>query len=185
MALDGRQMGKIVMLMPAATFGLQVPEQEEVAASNVVSNEPEAVVNKVVQGEGTGSQQKTEQPVIPQRSSNQSQKSNVGPKFDAEKHKKKVDRLLSECHKRMENEVATLLGTDITLSDPENRLLSKEEFFLDHVVGRQVLTDMEVAGEIQGKSYLAVSVKDAIRLGGILIMLPPSELESVVQGRRF
>ncbi len=85
----------------------------------------------------------------------------------------------------MEDEVAALFGADITLSDPENQFLRKEEFFLDHVAGRQVLADMEVAGEIQGKSYLAVSVKDAIHLGGILIMLPPAELENVVREEDF
>jgi chemotaxis protein CheY-P-specific phosphatase CheC len=85
----------------------------------------------------------------------------------------------------METEVAALLGADITMSEPVNQLLSKEEFFSDHVSGRQILTTMEVAGEVQGKSYLAINIKDAIHLGGILIMLPPAELENVIQENDF
>ncbi len=183
MALDGRQMGDIVMLLPAVPFGLQ--EQAEASASNVTANEPETVAQKGVQEKKEDIQQKAKQPVAHEQAANQPKKPDVGSKFDAVKHKTKVDRLLAECLKRMEGEVSMLLGTDITLSDPENQFLSKEDFFLNHVVGRQVLVDMEVAGEIQGKSYLAVSVKDAIQLGGILIMLPPAELENVVKAEDF
>lgn len=79
--------------------------------------------------------------------------------------------------------MGALLGANIILSDQENRLLSKGEFFFDQVAGRQILADLEVTGEVQGKSYLSLSVKDAIHLGGILIMLPPAELENVVRKR--
>jgi chemotaxis protein CheY-P-specific phosphatase CheC len=183
MALDGRQMGDMVMLLPAATFGLQ--EQAEANESNITANEPETVVEKEIQEKREDVQQKTESSGGHEQATDQPKKPDVGSKFDAEKHKKKVDRLLAECLKRMEGEVSTLLGTGITLVDPESQFLSKEDFFVDHVVGRQVLVDMEVAGEVQGKSYLAVSVKDAIHLGGILIMLPPAELENVVKAEDF
>lgn len=186
MVLDGRQMGDLVMLLPAATFDLleqenkavSVDDVSEEAANQAVSNqkaqedEAEPGINDKKTGEGD---KKPEQPV----------KTPVEPKFDVAKHKKKIDRLLSECQKRMQAEVGTLLGVDVVLSDPENQLLNKEDFFSDHVVGRQVLADMEVVGEKQGKSYLAVSVRDAIHLGGILIMLPPSELENVVKAEEF
>ena len=52
------------------------------------------------------------------------------------------------------------------LSDLVNQFLTKEEFFSEKVTGRLVLADIEVAGEIEGKSYLAMSAKDAIHLGG-------------------
>ncbi len=115
----------------------------------------------------------------------ESVKSTAAPNFDTKKHQEKVNRLLVECQKRLENEVGALLGANIILSDQENRLLSKGEFFFDQVAGRQILADMEVTGEVQGKSYLSLSVKDAIHLGGILIMLPPAELENVVREEEF
>lgn len=183
MVLDGRQMGDMVMLMPAVTFGLQ--EQEKVEEQSVIADELDAFIKEETQGEEAASPQKTLEPATDSPAPEQQKNPTVGLKFDAAKHKKKVNRLLAECQTRMEAELTALLGVEITLSDLENQFLNKEEFFLDHVVGRQVLADMEVAGEIQGKSYLSMSVKDAIHLGGVLIMLPPAELENVVKAEDF
>jgi hypothetical protein len=44
---------------------------------------------------------------------------------------------------------------------------------------------MEVVGEIEDQSYLVISQKDAIRIGGTLIMLPESELQSSVEDGDF
>jgi chemotaxis protein CheY-P-specific phosphatase CheC len=189
MVLDGRQMGDMVMLMPAATFGLK--EQEKAETLDVTSDIPQAVDKKNVSKEKKDSDLEFEEPTVNNQVSEPSSipeplpKPHVGPKFDAVKHKKKVNNLLIECQKKMETEVAALLGVDITMSEPENQLLSKEEFFNDHASGRQILTTMEVTGEVQGKSYLAINIKDAIHLGGILIMLPPAELENVIQENDF
>ena len=174
MVLDGQQMGNLVMLLPAATFDLQ--KEAEIAQSAeesvVTDSGTEAVANDI-------SQQETLVETAAQKSPP------AEAKFDAVKHKKKVNRLLADCRSKIEKEVAALLGADITVSDAENRLLNKEEFFEDHVSGRQVIADMEVVGWEGGKSYLAISVKDAIHLGGILIMLPPAELEHVVKAEDF
>lgn len=179
MVLDGRQMGDMVMLMPADIFGLQ--EQEKPAEPGVASAETKAVVKETISKESGGIQLQSEETVALEPQTTAA----VGPRFNAEKHKKKVNNLLVECQKKVEAEVSALLGVDITLSAPENKFLGKEEFFLEHVAGRQVLADLEVAGEVQEKSYLAVSMKDAIHLGGILIMLPPAELENVIKEEDF
>jgi CheY-specific phosphatase CheX len=183
MALDGRQMGELIMLMPAATFGLQEPEK--IDEPGVAANVSESLVNEPIPEGGADSRPKTKEGVEEDNVPVEQKKLHAGPKFNAEKHKKKVDLVLAECQQKMGLEVGALLGIDLTLGQPVNRLLSKEAFFLDHVYGRQVLADMEVVGEVAGKSYLAVSVKDAIHLGGILIMLPPSELETVVKEEDF
>ncbi len=182
MVLDGRQMGEMVMLMPAVTFGLGT--QENVDAPSESADQPKAAVDEKVQEEKTDAQQEKPEAEVSEVPDIENKKP-AAPKFDVVKHKKRVDLLLAECQKKMAAEVSALLGADITLSGIENQFLSKEDFFTDHVTGRQVLTDMEVTGDIQGKSYLTVSVKDAIHLGGILIMLPPSELESVVKEEEF
>ena len=39
---------------------------------------------------------------------------------------------------------------------------------------------MDITGEITGKGCLLIGIKDAIRLGGTLIMLPAAELEEVI-----
>ncbi|TKB25786.1 chemotaxis protein CheX [Desulfopila sp. IMCC35006] len=174
MVLDGHQMGNLVLLMPAATFELQDERNKEQPSKETVVARSES---KPVAGEDSRQDTLTETAVA--------KKPPAVAKFDVVKHQKKINRLLAECQARIEKEVAILLGTDITLSNLENRILKKEEFFEDHVSGRQVLADMEVAGEGEVKSYLAMSVKDAIHLGGKLIMLPPAELESVVSAQDF
>lgn len=183
MLLDGRQMGELIMLLPAATFGLQ--EQGKVDEPNVATDGPEALLKEEPLEGGGDSSQKTEEMTAKDQIPEQHNNPNVGARFDAVKHKKKVDLILAGCRERMEKELAALLGVDVTLSDSEHRILNKEEFFLDHVAGRQVMVDMEVAGEIQEKSYLSVNVKGAIHLGGVLIMLPPAELENVIKEEDF
>ncbi len=183
MVLDGRQMGDMVMLMPADIFGLQ--EKEKPEESGAASTEPVAAVKENVSSMAGDPQGQSEETTEQAHALEPPAQAPVGPKFNAEKHKKKVNNLLLECQKKVETEVSALLGADITLSAPENKLLGKEEFFAEHVAGRQVLADMEVAGEVQGKCYLAVSMKDAIHLGGILIMLPPAELENVIKEEDF
>lgn len=191
MVLDGQSMGDMVMLMPAESFGLQ--EQENPGAGNqtpekpAAPEKPPAVTKENSPDEKNGSDADVE---VKETASNapvpdQTKKPSVGLKFDAVKHKKKINNLLAECQKKMEAEVGSLLGVEIIMGDPENQLLSKEEFFDDHVTGRQIMATMEVVGEVQDKSYLVISIKDAIHLGGILIMLPPAELESVIAANDF
>ena len=71
------------------------------------------------------------------------------------------------------------------MSDLRQQFVDKEEFFLDVVQGKQVVSDFEMVGDLTGKSYFVVSIKDAIYAGGVLVMLPPSELELVVQEGNF
>ncbi|PID73055.1 MAG: hypothetical protein CR992_00010 [Desulfobacterales bacterium] len=104
---------------------------------------------------------------------------------DLEKRQKKVDKLLAICRKKMEEEVTALLGADVRFSGMENRVITKEEFFEEQVVGKQVFANMEVAGDLEGMSYFSVDIKDAIRIGGVLIMLPSSELENAVTNDDF
>ncbi len=192
MVLDGRQMGDIVMLMPAASFGLQ--EQEKVVKAEVTAGDHDSSTPEIANKEKIAEEKKEEKkppgneaeaPPANTQVTGAIEKPPAGRKFDPVKHKKKLDSLLDECRKKMEAEVSALLGVDIDMSDPENQFLTKEDFFTEQVKGRQVLTTMEVAGEVQGKSYLAISIKDAIHLGGILIMLPPAELETVIQENDF
>ena len=44
---------------------------------------------------------------------------------------------------------------------------------------------MDLKGDLEGQGCIVVDVKDGIRLGGILIMLPQSELEEVVQNESY
>lgn len=172
MGLDGSTMGEIVMLFPASTFGLEDDTVRSPAMDEPDSSEsPAATGDSVSQGAGADTT----------KAGSASSASSI----DFEKQKKRVDRLLDECQTRLQDEVGSLLGVGTVLSDIRNYFTTKEDFFLDRVTGKQVIADMEVVGDLEDKSYFCVNLKDAVHLGGVLIMLPPSELEITVNEEDF
>ena len=90
------------------------------------------------------------------------------------------DSLLASASQTLEDEFSSLLGAEVQLSRLENRLITKEEFCHGASGTPLLMTHLEITGEINGAAYLFCALKDAIHLGGTLIMLPPSELEVVV-----
>jgi len=173
---DGDSLGRVRMLLPAALFQLDsqpepvqaVPVEEPVSTSKKEMEKASAAEPAQVAAPAG-------KPSGPPRD----------PKFDVGKHRKRVDKLLKECCKKMQEEVGALLGAEVTFTEIENRHITKEEFFFDVASGKQVMTNLDVVGELEDTSYLFVSLKDAIHLGGVLIMLPPTELESVVADEEF
>ncbi|TKB10303.1 chemotaxis protein CheX [Desulforhopalus sp. IMCC35007] len=172
LSVDGKQLGKVQMLFPAALLELFPPGHE----TKPVEEKPSAATPQTaaVHDENT-----EEEPV--NRSSESVEKSQV----NVTQHKAKVDKLLGLCQKKMQEEVSNLLGTDVKLRDISNKVIDKEGFFFDEVSAKQVITTLEVVGALEGKSYLAIDLRDAIRVGGTLIMLPAGELESVVSDEEF
>lgn len=181
MILDGRQMGNMVLLLPAASFGLeqeQVPEPP--AAETVMADKPTQKPPAPVETD--------KQPATPDglvEPSTEAARKAEPPKVDFDKQKKRVDRLLTECQNRLSSEISALLGVDVIFDDLDNRIIGKEEFFAERTVGKQIITDMEVVGDFEDTCYFAIGLKDAIQLGGILIMLPPAELVNVVAEEDF
>jgi chemotaxis protein CheY-P-specific phosphatase CheC len=168
MKLDDIEMGDITVLLPASAFGLE-QEEEIKSAEKTSRNEPDEGFKEQTVLE----EEKPDGPVIEVN------------KIDVNKHRKRVDGLLNDCQTKMQEEVSGLLGVEVQFSGLENRPVTKEDFFFGEVSGKQVLAHMKVMGEAEGKSYLFVGLKDAIRIGGILIMLPPAELETAVTEEEF
>ncbi len=92
---------------------------------------------------------------------------------------KRINKILEAVEARIQSEVGALLGADLSLVSGEKKIVSKEHAF-DSLQGKQICAQMEISGEITGKSCLLIGIKDAIRLGGTLIMLPVTELEEVI-----
>ncbi|SHO50695.1 hypothetical protein [Desulfopila aestuarii] len=173
---DGDHLGRVRMLLPASLFQLDAqPEQAQAASVDEPAAAPKAVVEKTEEPQAAPVVAPADERKGPPRD----------PKFDVGKHRKRVDKLLKECRKKMQEEVGALLGAEVTFTEMENRHITKEEFFFDVASGKQVVTNFDVVGELEDKSYLFLSLKDAIHLGGVLIMLPPAELESVVVDEEF
>ncbi len=203
MRLEDIEMGSLNLLLPAATFGL-VAEAGESAGDA----EPEAAAGADgaagtsaaarpagdEQGEGapataTDDREATsEEPAatadsVPEK---EQQAATAPPRSsrDVGKQRKLVDRLLAACSEKVGEEVGALLGGELKLQPEENEIYSKEDL-LDQLVGKQLLARFDVRGEGEGEVFLFAEIKDAIHLGGTLIMLPEAELEEVVRNEEF
>ncbi len=199
MALDGAEMGKLQLLLPAVSFGLveksQAPEEpkEEAAASVEQTTDSKATPSEAQQPEviERGSVEETQRAETierPEKEGDQPAAASPEPakkkSVDVKKQKERIDQLLANCLEKVGEEVGALLGGTLKITPEENAALDKEEL-LEQAGGKQVLARMDVRGEGEGESYLFVSLKDAIFLGGTLIMLPDAELEEVVRNEEF
>ncbi len=198
MALEDAEMGKMQLLLPAASFGLvEEPQQagEPEAGQAAVNN---ANVDTETETSGNGQPEvierspaaAAEQPQSIDRAKAEDQTDAPSPaavkkkSIDVEKQKERIDQLLANCLDKVGEEVGALLGGTLKVIAEENAVLDKEAL-LEQAGGKQVMARMDVRGEGEGESYLFVSLKDAIFLGGTLIMLPDAELEEVVRNEEF
>jgi len=206
MKIDDHQMDDLDMLIPAEAFGLEVPQSEKEPSTPQNQGEEaeqEQATAKAEQGEAAAAPSEQDQaaasgeqeeavPPDEQRAAAESekhesdapsqQKERPAPltSDEGKKQKKKIDTILKNCSKLAAEEVGALLGVDVHLDPPENKYIDKEEFFQEEASGRQMLARMDVMAEQEESSYLFVGLKDVIRLGSILIMLPPSEMETAI-----
>lgn len=169
LAVDGNELGRVQMLFPAAMLDLHPPDIESENPSEQLSQAESVSTATETQNEDTA----VSEDVIKK------------PTIDVKKHKAKVDELLHNCQEKIQEEVSGLLGTDVKMGNIDNKIINKEDFFFDEVSDKQVIANLDVVGEIEGQSFLAVDLKDAIRVGGVLIMLPDAELESVIAEEDF
>lgn len=100
------------------------------------------------------------------------------------KARERFNKILLASRDRIQEEVSALIGKTIKLGDAQFRQVSKEELFAG-TEGKQVLAHVVLEGEIQGNGCLLVGIKDAIYIGGTLIMLPESELQSVLAEQQY
>lgn len=167
--LDGINCGEMVMALPAITFGILESNVAETAEGTKAGITPKAEGDESV---SVGEQaQEAPKP--------------IAPKFDSDKQKERVDKLLETCKEKIKEEVGAMLGVDVSLESIENKLTTKEDFFFDEASGKQVMALCDVVGDEEDKTFFFVGLKDAVRIGGILIMLPPSELEIAVSEEEY
>lgn len=100
------------------------------------------------------------------------------------KAQERFDKILIAGTSRLQDEVTALIGKPFKLGAPQTGPMDKETLFAD-LGGKQVLAHVRIDGDIQGDGCLIVGIKDAIQIGGTLIMLPETELESVVADQQY
>ncbi len=177
MTLNGVEMGKLIVLIPAEPLGLDVQIQDN--NEQKVDTESTGQI-ETSDKEADETQTETEPAGVPSSDAVEEAQS-----FDVKKHKKRVDACLKVSYSRLGGELEAMLGVEVKLSEHSTKLVSKEDFFFDEASGKQVLAHMDVTGKSEGKSYLFISLKDAILIGGTLIMLPEGELEKKIVAEDF
>lgn len=177
--LEGVEMGALHLLLPAESLGLisepvPVAEREDNAEKSV----GESGRNDTLQGTSP-----KEAKAEVGRRENIAEPAGLSA-AQLEKQKQKIARILDVCLEKTGEEVGALLGVTFKIDGWDNGIYSKEEL-LEQAGGKQVMARMSVRGDKDGESYLLVSLKDAIFLGGTLIMLPDAELKTVVKDEEF
>ena len=92
------------------------------------------------------------------------------------------------CKSGLENlagEIGALLGQDLTCSDIQLDLTTKENLFSNPGREKTVLTRMTVSGDRDGNCYLMTRMSTAAVLGGTLIMLPEDMIEENAQSGKL
>lgn len=100
------------------------------------------------------------------------------------KAQERFDKILIAAASRIQDEVTALIGKPFKLGAPQTGPIDKETLFAD-LGGKQVLAHVRLDGDIQGEGCMLVGIKDAIQIGGTLIMLPEGELASVVAEQQY
>nr|WP_320009504.1 hypothetical protein [uncultured Desulfobulbus sp.] len=100
------------------------------------------------------------------------------------KAQERFNKILIAGVERIQDEVAALIGKPFKLGKPEIGSVDKETLF-ENLSGKQVLAHVRVEGDVQGKGCMIVGIKDAIFIGGNLIMLPDNELDAVVAEQEY
>ncbi len=199
MRLDDIEMGELHLLLPAVAFGL-VGETADAAGTGAESGDGEGDPAAAETDGGTADAAEQvqaaaaadtgpETPTASPEGSGPAQGGGTGeeparPRRDVGKQRKLIDRLLAACSEKVGEEVGALLGGELKLLPEENEIFGKEDL-LDQLVGKQLLARFEVRGEGDGEAFMFCEIRDAIHLGGTLIMLPEAELEEVVRNEEF
>jgi len=157
MILSGTAMGEMVILLPAASFNIQLGSE---LMLDPLDSDP-------VYESASESEIITEQ------------------RLDIMRPEKRVEVIFSNCQRKMSDEISELLGTDFQLIHLDNKIIGGKHFFAEEVSDKQIVAEIETAGEIEEKSYISISMKDAIWIGGKLIMIPDSELQMYADEEDF
>ncbi|WP_305045800.1 hypothetical protein [Geoalkalibacter sp.] len=91
-----------------------------------------------------------------------------------------VDSVLKSSVGKIADEVASLLGEEFKLGEPRFQTLTKSEYF---ATPREkcAYTRVSGSGDFSGEAAIVLPLKDAVLLGGTLIMLPADELAEKVK----
>jgi len=96
-----------------------------------------------------------------------------------------VDVVCKSGIQNLAGEIGVLLGQELTCSDIQLNLISREDLFSDLNRKKTALVRMTVEGDREGHCYLLAEIASAAILGGTLIMLPEDAIEDNAQSEKL
>lgn len=97
---------------------------------------------------------------------------------------KKFEKILESALTLMTRRLSIVIGEPLVLLRQRGSYVTGKELVRESQIGR-VVVDVDLIGEAVLKGSLFVSRKDAIRLGGLLIMLPEPELIKITDDEDY
>ncbi|ORJ63542.1 hypothetical protein [Geothermobacter hydrogeniphilus] len=98
--------------------------------------------------------------------------------------RKVVNTVLGAVLKKGQEEISSLIGQPVEFSDCQV-ITSNRETLFENLQDPQVLSEFRVEGDREGSAWLLLDLKDALVLGGTLIMLPEEELQDRIDKGEF
>ncbi len=188
--LDGKELGPLLLLLPAAFFGLgdESGDNQNQVQSDKQENDA-CLDNDPSSQKPSLSSSDDQEPLAPMDRGDGDPNDGIsaedsgGP--DLKTQKEEIDSILEMCRVTIQDEVGEVIGAQVACSELPNKVVSRQQFFKDEAAGRQLAASFDVTGEEKGSCYLYLGLKDAIRVGSTLLMLPSSELEAAVREGSF
>jgi len=176
-SMDTKPLGKLEVIVPLAVLDLEVPPEQPAVAP---ATAPVAATAEAQPAPPTGAAAAADSE--PALASAPEKTPTRVPFADA---KKVAEVVVKATLEQAAEEVGALLGQTFSCSDLKFELITKDEFFSHQCQDTSILTYMTVSGSAEGRVYLFNLTKDAILMGGTLIMLPNEELHLQVNKGKF
>jgi len=100
-------------------------------------------------------------------------------------HRERLEQTLLACRDRIQEEVAALIGKPFRLGAPVFRLADAGTLTGEPAAAGRLFVPVRLDGEVAGMGLLLVRLGDAIRIGGLLVMLPEVELQGAVRAEAW
>ena len=96
-----------------------------------------------------------------------------------------IDVICKSGMESLAGEIGVLLGQELTCSDVQLKLTTREDLFSDLSRKKTALTRLSVEGDREGDCYLLAEISSAAILGGTLIMLPEDAIEDNAKSEKL
>lgn len=95
-----------------------------------------------------------------------------------------IEKISSEALLHTQGELGNLIGGDLELILQAASLIKKDGY-LELLSGRNSIIGLTMSGVYEGEGCLVTAEKSVVRLGGKMLMLPPSELNEIISSANY